>query len=176
MKNKFSLRKIQEEQGEWADSNFPFNPQYAGILGVSEEAGELSHHYLKYVQGIRGTDEEHFEGMKDAIGDITIYLLDVCNRFDWDYQSIIQFVWDGVKKRNWIEDPITGEHTLGKTKNFSLDKEINQLIEQEKQINKLGGSYMSKVSKNNKNKRKKSNKVEPVMIHKALKKEKKVKK
>lgn len=74
--------KLIRERNEWVAHNFPQsklpNPQES-ILGVIEELGELSHAHLKELQGIRGTNEEHQANAKDAIGDITVYLLGVMN-------------------------------------------------------------------------------------------------
>lgn len=70
------------ERNQWVEHNFPtphiVNPGES-ILGVIEEVGELSHSYLKAAQNIRGNREQHQEDAKDAIADITIYLLGVMN-------------------------------------------------------------------------------------------------
>jgi hypothetical protein len=42
-----------------------------------EEAGELAHCHLKERQNIRGTPEQHQAGAKDALGDLSVYLLGV---------------------------------------------------------------------------------------------------
>ncbi len=69
------------ERDEWVARNFPpYEGQIPGndsILGVMEELGELAHAHLKAKQGIRGTQAEHDAAAKDAIGDITVYLLGV---------------------------------------------------------------------------------------------------
>jgi hypothetical protein len=48
--------------------------------GFLEEIGEFCHAHLKMKQGIRGTVEEHYAAMADAIGDAVIYLGDFCYR------------------------------------------------------------------------------------------------
>lgn len=70
------------ERNEWVAHNFP-NPHVPNpgesILGVIEEVGELSHAYLKSAQNIRGDRTQHEADAKDAVADITIYLLGVMN-------------------------------------------------------------------------------------------------
>lgn len=83
--------RLVKERNEWVAHNFPDNklpkPQES-ILGMIEELGELAHSHLKELQNIRGTAEEHQALAKDAIGDVTIYLLGVLSesgyRPDWD--------------------------------------------------------------------------------------------
>lgn len=70
---------LQVEQAAWADRNFGHpktRPLLHPALGMDEEAGELCHALLKAHQGIRGTKEEHAAAMRDAVGDICIYMLD----------------------------------------------------------------------------------------------------
>lgn len=72
------------ERNEWVSHNFPhkegdLEPPGQSIFGCIEELGELVHHRLKLEQHIRGTDEEHIEGEKDSIGDLSVYLLGVMN-------------------------------------------------------------------------------------------------
>lgn len=73
-------KRLITERNEWVAKNFP-HPHIAdpgeSILGCIEETGELAHHYLKRVQSIRGSEEHHEAEEKDAIGDITVYLLGV---------------------------------------------------------------------------------------------------
>lgn len=103
-----NLRLIQLEQREWATKNFGDKPSWHPLLGAVEELGELAHAFLKREQGIRGTTESHTEDIRDAIGDITIYLLDFCNREGLDLQSIIQDTWAEVKQRDWKANPLNG--------------------------------------------------------------------
>ncbi len=102
------LRKIQEEHKEWLEQNFGYEKPWQALLGVVEEVGELAHSHLKEDQGIR-VDEDHLEKIKDAIGDIVIYLISYCNRRDLDFQDIVVETWDIVKKRNWKENPKDGK-------------------------------------------------------------------
>lgn len=68
---------------QWVAKNFP-DPHIPdpgeSVLGCIEELGELCHHWLKKAQNIRGSQEEHDAEMKDAVGDLTIYLLGVMSK------------------------------------------------------------------------------------------------
>lgn len=78
------FQQLQVRLWEWQDKNFgctgPQAPPRHPFLGMCEEAGELVHSTLKLSQGIRGTKEEHIANMKDAIGDIMVYLINFCHR------------------------------------------------------------------------------------------------
>lgn len=111
----YGLSAIQTEQDQWMNYNFPETTSIQQLLGVVEEVGELSHFVLKRMQGIReGVDnynninsiEDH---IKDAIGDITIYLMGFCNQRNYDYFEIIKETWDKVKQRDWIKFPKNGK-------------------------------------------------------------------
>lgn len=80
--NRFTLRQLQKENAEWANANFDTSVLYHPLLGALEEYGELCHAILKKEQGIRGSGEQHMQDAKDAVGDIVIYLADLCNRLD----------------------------------------------------------------------------------------------
>lgn len=73
-------QKLIDERNAWVEHNFPNTPSPDGsILGVIEELGELCHAALKSEQNIRGTKAQHVEDARDAIGDLTIYLLGIMN-------------------------------------------------------------------------------------------------
>lgn len=78
-----TLSEIQDALFAWQSHNFP--QYFDGRLdnatlqkhlqwGVIEELGEFFHARLKMEQGIRGTKEKHEADMRDAIGDMLIYL------------------------------------------------------------------------------------------------------
>lgn len=72
--------QLIKERNEWVAHNFPNQQGNAdSTFGVIEELGELTHHYLKDKQGIRGTHQDHVDEMQDAIGDLTVYLWGVMN-------------------------------------------------------------------------------------------------
>jgi NTP pyrophosphatase (non-canonical NTP hydrolase) len=73
-----------------------------------EELGELAHHMLKWTQGIRGTPDEHRDGIEDALADIQIYLLDFAGRNGMDAAGILDKVWAKVQQRDWLKNKIDG--------------------------------------------------------------------
>jgi len=91
------------------DSNFPGTNSIEQFLGVVEEVGELSHALLKLSQGIRGKPSKLREDSMDAVGDIMIFLMGFCNEMQWDLDTILNTTWDHVAKRNWVNNPLTGE-------------------------------------------------------------------
>ena len=103
-----TFKQLQEEHRIWVEKNFPDSPNYHSLLGVVEEVGELSHAHLKREQGIRGTEQEHIEEAKDAIGDTIIYLTDYCTRMGFDFQEIMEDTWNQVKQRDWQKNPKKG--------------------------------------------------------------------
>jgi NTP pyrophosphatase (non-canonical NTP hydrolase) len=73
---KVETKKLQKEIYQWKLNNFgnKAGNGHQNLLGVIEEIGELAHAVLKKEQGIRN-NEEHNDLMKDAIGDIFIFLM-----------------------------------------------------------------------------------------------------
>lgn len=92
--------KLVQERNEWVERNFPDSYKTDTLLGVIEELGELSHAHLKAKQGIRGSQKEHDEAAKDAIGDLVVYLLGVINyeglTDDIDYEEHLKDINQSV--------------------------------------------------------------------------------
>lgn len=111
------LNHIQSEIYLWAFKNFGtqkgFDAARNCTLGVCEEAGELAHSVLKANQGIRSS-ENHTEKAKDAVGDISIFLMDLCNRMGWNYEDVIKQTWNKVKSRDWVNDKQDGINEANK--------------------------------------------------------------
>ena len=108
------LADLQMWQAEWAANNF-LAGRTDGIdplLGVVEEVGELCHAILKQRQGIRGSFEEHEANAKDAVGDIIVYLADLCTRRGWDLNDIVNEVWFQVSNRDWTKNKENGQPIL----------------------------------------------------------------
>ena len=42
---------------------------------------------------------------RDAVGDILIYLMDLCERNGWSMADILESTWEEVKQRDWVENP-----------------------------------------------------------------------
>ena len=114
------MRDLQNRLQMWVQHNFPQRDYLQPTLGVGEEIGELAEHFdsphirelvismgrlqhevLKHKQQIRGQATEHEEKIRDAIGDITIFLMDICNACGWDYEATVRKVWDEVEQRDW---------------------------------------------------------------------------
>ena len=102
------LRQMQLERDKWVARNFPDDQLVNSILGATEEIGELSHHYLKWTQGIRGTEEDHKAGMLDAVADCVIFLAGVCSHLGVNYETLVQGTWSMVQKRDWLADAAKG--------------------------------------------------------------------
>lgn len=77
MWGKLNLQSLVAERDEWINHNFPGDSLRHSVMGMIEEAGELTHHYLKMEQRVRGREKYHLSEIRDAIGDITIFSLGV---------------------------------------------------------------------------------------------------
>lgn len=123
------LKQLQKEIAEWAGYNFPQRSVHGRLIGAGEKLGELAEEllelvvpalhmmrqlgrvnrgFLKREDGIRGTPEFHEGKMRDAIADITFFLIDFCTLNGWDYQEVLEEIWSEVQKRDWIDDPLYG--------------------------------------------------------------------
>lgn len=103
------LNLMQQEHQEWASKNFPNRDLIDPVLGMMEELGELSFAVLKNKQGIRGVGEEEIiELVKDAHADLIIFSLGLAELYGYSLEEVLQQTWDGVKQRNWVEDPQKG--------------------------------------------------------------------
>lgn len=83
------LNRIQSEQVEWVNKNFSDRQDWNPALGLIEELGELAHAVLKDVQNVR-IDQDHFEGRKDSVGDIMIYMSDFCTAMGIGLASVVE--------------------------------------------------------------------------------------
>lgn len=113
---------LQRELRTWQEHNFEGRTSNDPTMGVAEEIGELArelepddphvrelaialgrlhHHSLKRGQKIRGSNREHEDRIRDALGDITIFIMDIHNAFGWNFGATVLKVWGEVKQRNW---------------------------------------------------------------------------
>lgn len=74
-------------------------------LCLAEYLGEVSHHYLKREQGIRGSASEHHDGMVAGLKKMISSLKLVAEMFDWPFLEKVESIWAQVKKRDWKKDP-----------------------------------------------------------------------
>lgn len=87
-----TLSEIQAELKVWTEYNFGKQESIIPIMGMIEELGELTHAHLKELQGIRKSD--FLADKKDAIADITIYLLNYFNCINEDISQIEDILTD----------------------------------------------------------------------------------
>lgn len=104
-----TLSQLQSEVAQWGSHNFPNAKPHHPLLGINEEAGELSHAHLKMEQGIRGTKEEHQEAKGDAIADLMIFAAHYCHLNQLDLEGETLKAWNQVKARDWIKYPKNGK-------------------------------------------------------------------
>lgn len=102
MNKGLSFQQLQTEVGVWRERNFPSPDAVNSILGLIEELGELSHHFLKRREQIR-LEEDHNAGIRDSVGDIMIYLANFCNLEGISLMECIEITWSGVKERDWVK-------------------------------------------------------------------------
>ena len=106
-----TLSEIQAELKVWTEYNFGKQEPIIPIMGMIEELGELTHAHLKELQGIRKSD--FLADKKDAIADITIYLLNYFNCIDKDIsliEEVINAPHEGDTSNNII---LNISHKLG---------------------------------------------------------------
>lgn len=102
------FKELQSEMKAWQKKNFPKSGALDCFLGVVEEVGELAHALLKGRQNIRHPSTEIKYKMRDAVGDIVIYLMNFCALMGWDFAEIVEETWAVVKQRNWQKYPKNG--------------------------------------------------------------------
>lgn len=111
----------QKELYDWQCKNFPrerymilSKEQLVDIiytlqvtLGICEEAGEVAHHVLKGIQGIReGVNGIDKEQVVDGIADTLIYGQQLASELKIDLEAEIPKVIDSVLQRNWIDNKV----------------------------------------------------------------------
>jgi NTP pyrophosphatase (non-canonical NTP hydrolase) len=95
-----ALDALQENVIKWQRENFPDCAEWELALGVSEEAGEIADYVLKTHRHIRA-NEFPAERMKDAVGDLIIYLFGICEVHGWRLSEIVDITVTKVTNRNW---------------------------------------------------------------------------
>jgi NTP pyrophosphatase (non-canonical NTP hydrolase) len=108
-----SFNKLQEESRQWVAKNFGQRPKHQPLLGLFEEYGELL---------ISVTKEE----LADAIADITIFAVDVCNANDMNLDQILYR--HPREDLSWLDDSSLLKGigtTIGKIAHHFLKREQN---------------------------------------------------
>jgi NTP pyrophosphatase (non-canonical NTP hydrolase) len=103
-----TLNEIQEEVRDWANHNFGHREDWHPLMGAVEEIGELAHAFLKRAQGIRHSRAECDAMIRDALGDIMIYLFDFCDMQGISLSDAVEETWSRVKKRDWTKNLVDG--------------------------------------------------------------------
>jgi NTP pyrophosphatase (non-canonical NTP hydrolase) len=109
---------LMESAREYAATRHEMNapapyhsPGLLMVLGVVEESGELAKAALQREWSLREGNllaaEGHAHEIRDAVGDIFLYLCDVCTKNGWDLASIVGRVADQVFARVPSELPPT---------------------------------------------------------------------
>lgn len=104
---RFDLTNWQIDVFAWEQKNFGEQPEYRRVYGVMEELGELCHARLKAEQGIR-LDEDHAAKAKDAVGDMLVFLANLCSLNGWSLEDVITTTWAEVSQRDWTKNKNTG--------------------------------------------------------------------
>jgi NTP pyrophosphatase (non-canonical NTP hydrolase) len=95
-----ALDGLQKDINAWQRNNFPHCQEWELALGVSEEAGEIADCVLKSHRKIR-SDEFPEERLKDAVGDIVLYLFGICDHHDWLLSQVVSRAAREVLARKW---------------------------------------------------------------------------
>lgn len=130
----------QKQLKEWQDKNFPVSryldmPKIELVefilamqfsLGMMEELGEMAHHILKGIQGIRGgVNGINKPEVGDGFGDMIVFGQQLLSVLKMDSEKEVEKVIESVLKRDWINNP-SGENIDKK-----VDTENNSLTYQE---------------------------------------------
>ncbi len=88
-RQKWTLRQAGEPE------NIPLaasrRREIQAVAGIVEEAGELA----------RACLAADFPAMEDAVGDVVLYLMELCNKKGWDLQQIVEETAKQVHARDW---------------------------------------------------------------------------
>lgn len=111
------MDEIQEKLKIWRFKNFGVPNATHQLMGIVEEIGELCHAKLKYEQNIRGYDYKRcLKEMKDAIGDIVIFLMGFCDVYNWSLYDIVKDTSKEVLKRDWRKNSYDGTNKCKKNR------------------------------------------------------------
>lgn len=102
------MAQVQHEHRAWLNYNFPDQTVEQTVLGMMEELGELAHHLLKRMQGIRGDGVDHEAEIKDALSDFIIFSMDLADREGFIIQDAVVDTWAQVRERDWVKFPHDG--------------------------------------------------------------------
>lgn len=95
-----ALDALQEKILAWQKDNFPDTQEWELALGVCEEAGELAQCVLKLHRGMRQHEFDEAR-LKDAVGDVTIFLIGLCGSRGWLLSDVLKSTSEKVLARDW---------------------------------------------------------------------------
>lgn len=85
----------RKEDLSWMDQS-----QLQNAIGYT--IGQISHHFLKRKQNIRGTFREHTEAIETRISELIGILRHFSNSFKFSYEQAVTDTWNNiVSKREW---------------------------------------------------------------------------
>lgn len=76
------FNRIQGEHAAWVEHNFGEHPAWQPLAGIVEELGELDE-----ALGAHVADEQWCVDVTDAIGDVAIYMMDLCTVQGLDFET-----------------------------------------------------------------------------------------
>lgn len=98
-----NLVAMQADQIEWSTRNFGQQPPHRPMLGIIEELCELEEAQLG------DADETTEASVLDAVGDVSIYMLDYCGKRGWSMQEL----WDARACPEWLDNFVMGDEDDG---------------------------------------------------------------
>lgn len=93
--------KLQAEHRAWVDSLYPRQPPWLPAYGLVEESSELLHTVVKMAQRDRWGEEARYKDrdwrakLTDDVGDVSIYLVSLCNARGWRVSDLTSARCDG---------------------------------------------------------------------------------
>ena len=115
MKDKITIEKYQElSKRTNVDLGSLLNNNLHMIMGISTESGEIVDVFKKHLAYSKEID---YINIKEEIGDLMFYIVNMCNMNGWDLRDIMQTNIDKLKTR--YPEKFTEEEAL----NRNLKKE-----------------------------------------------------
>jgi len=102
----------QKELARWQAKHFGTHEDdpLRFVVGMSEEVGEVAHHVLKGIQGIRGGQggiNKH--EVADGVADSFIYGMQLLSTLGINAEEVLERTINEVMQRDWINNPDNGK-------------------------------------------------------------------
>lgn len=99
------MERWQKPLAKWQERELPCDDkdkQTALVaLGACEEMGEVARCVLKRAQQIRGTEHEWTMQAEEEIGDVCVFLMQLCTLLGLDFERCIERAAQKVLPRQW---------------------------------------------------------------------------